>query len=33
LIHVERASDILQVLEPKRECPLLKIVLVGASDG
>jgi imidazolonepropionase-like amidohydrolase len=33
LIHVERASDILQVLELKREFPLLKIVLVGASEG
>ena len=33
LVHVERASDILQVLELKREFPLLKIVLVGASEG
>jgi imidazolonepropionase-like amidohydrolase len=33
LIHVERASDILQVLELKREFRTLKIVLVGASEG
>jgi imidazolonepropionase-like amidohydrolase len=33
LVHVERASDILQVLELKREFPALKIVLVGASEG
>jgi len=33
LVHVERASDILQVLELKREFPTLKIVLVGASEG
>jgi len=33
LVHVERASDILQVIELKREFPLLKIVLVGASEG
>jgi imidazolonepropionase-like amidohydrolase len=33
LIHVERASDILQVLELKREFPSLKIVLVGVSEG
>jgi imidazolonepropionase-like amidohydrolase len=33
LVHVERASDILQVLELKREFPSLKIVLVGASEG
>jgi imidazolonepropionase-like amidohydrolase len=32
-IHVERASDILAVLELKREFPSLKIVLVGASEG
>jgi imidazolonepropionase-like amidohydrolase len=33
LVHVERASDILQVLELKREFPSLKIVVVGASEG
>jgi imidazolonepropionase-like amidohydrolase len=33
LVHVERASDILQILELKREFPSLKIVLVGASEG
>jgi hypothetical protein len=33
LVHVERASDILQVLGLKREFPALKIVLVGASEG
>ncbi|MFL6760290.1 amidohydrolase family protein [Sphingomonas sp.] len=33
LVHVERASDILQVLDLKREFPALKIVLVGASEG
>jgi imidazolonepropionase-like amidohydrolase len=33
LVHVERASDILQVLELRREFPSLKIVLVGASEG
>jgi imidazolonepropionase-like amidohydrolase len=33
LVHVERASDILQVLELKREFTALKIVLVGASEG
>jgi imidazolonepropionase-like amidohydrolase len=33
LVHAERASDILQVLELKREFPALKIVLVGASEG
>ena len=33
LVHVERASDILQVLSLKREFPALKIVLVGASEG
>jgi len=33
LVHVERASDILQVLSLKREFPSLKIVLVGASEG
>ena len=33
LVHVERASDILQVLALKREFPSLKLVLVGASEG
>jgi imidazolonepropionase-like amidohydrolase len=33
LVHVERASDILQVLGLKREFPSLKIVVVGASEG
>ena len=33
LVHVERASDILQVLDLSREFPSLKMVLVGASEG
>jgi len=33
LVHVERASDILQVLALRQEFPQLKIVLVGASEG
>ncbi len=33
LVHVERASDILQVIDLKREFPKLKIVIVGASEG
>lgn len=33
LVHVERASDILQVLEINREFPSLKLVIVGASEG
>ena len=33
LVHVERASDILQVLGLRRDFPALKIVLVGASEG
>lgn len=33
LVHVERASDILEVLDLKREFPSLKIVIVGASEG
>jgi len=33
LIHVERASDILQVLALKREFANLRIVLVGATEG
>ncbi len=32
-VHVERASDILQVIELRREFPSLKIVIVGASEG
>ena len=32
-VHVERSSDILQVLELKQEFRALKIVLVGASEG
>ena len=32
-VHVERASDILQVLALKREFPSLKLVLIGASEG
>ena len=33
LVHVERASDILQVLALKKEFPALKLVLVGVSEG
>lgn len=33
LAHIERASDILAVIELKREFPELKLVLVGASEG
>lgn len=33
LVHVERASDILQVLSLKREYPDLHIILAGASEG
>ncbi len=33
LIHVERASDILVLLDLKREMPALKMVLVGVSEG
>ncbi len=33
LVHVERASDILQIIRLKREFPSLKLVLVGASEG
>ena len=33
LVHVERASDILQVLALKREFPNLRIVIVGATEG
>jgi imidazolonepropionase-like amidohydrolase len=33
LVHVERASDILQVIALKREFTSLKLVIVGASEG
>lgn len=33
LVHVERASDILVLLELKREMPSLRLVLVGATEG
>ena len=33
LVHVERASDILQVIALKREFPALRLVLVGANEG
>lgn len=33
LVHVERASDILGILQLKRDMPALRIVLVGASEG
>ena len=33
LVHVERGSDILQVLGLKREFPNLRMVLVGATEG
>jgi imidazolonepropionase-like amidohydrolase len=33
LVHVERAKDILNVLELRREFPGLKIALVGATEG
>ena len=33
MVHVERASDILQVISLKREFPDLKLVLVGADEG
>ena len=33
LVHVERASDILQVLALKQDFPSLKIILVGATEG
>jgi imidazolonepropionase-like amidohydrolase len=33
LVHVERASDILQALALKREFPRLRLVLVGATEG
>ena len=33
LVHVERASDILRVIDLRREFPALKLVLVGATEG
>ena len=33
IVHVERASDILQTLALKKEFPSLKLVLVGAAEG
>ncbi|HEU4810408.1 MAG TPA: amidohydrolase family protein [Sphingomicrobium sp.] len=33
MVHVERASDILQVIDLAHDFPSLKIVLVGASEG
>jgi len=33
LVHVERASDIRQVLTLKRDFPALRLVLLGASEG
>jgi imidazolonepropionase-like amidohydrolase len=33
LVHVERASDMLQVIDLKKEFPRLRIVIVGASEG
>lgn len=33
LVHVERASDILVMLEIEREIPALRLVLVGATEG
>ena len=33
LIHVERASDILVLLQLKKELPALKMVFVGATEG
>ena len=33
LVHVERASDILAVLDLRKEFPALKLVLVGAGEG
>ncbi|MBA3668906.1 MAG: amidohydrolase family protein [Sphingomonas sp.] len=33
LVHVERASDILAVLDLKRDFPALRLVLVGATEG
>lgn len=33
LVHAERASDILQMLDLRREFPRLRLVLVGAAEG
>jgi imidazolonepropionase-like amidohydrolase len=33
LVHVERASDILQTLALRDEFPKLRLVLVGATEG
>jgi len=33
MVHVERASDILQTLALKKEFPSLRLVLVGAAEG
>jgi len=33
LIHVERASDILQVIRLKREFPAIRMVMVGVTEG
>lgn len=33
IVHVERASDILRVIDLKREFPNLKLILVGVSEG
>jgi imidazolonepropionase-like amidohydrolase len=33
LVHVERASDILQMLDLEKEFPNLKLVLVGVAEG
>jgi imidazolonepropionase-like amidohydrolase len=33
IVHVERASDILQTLALKKEFPSLKLVIVGAAEG
>lgn len=32
-VHVERASDILNLLDLKREFPSLKVIIVGATEG
>ena len=32
-VHVERASDILNVLDLKREFPSLKMIIIGATEG
>lgn len=33
IVHVERASDILQVLALRKEFPALKLILLGAAEG